>query len=83
MKQSPYCKYYLQVYSEVVLNQRQKQGKVNNMNTSNHLYRDVMTGLLFLTGIVSFISGEFVFSTLLFGTASLTSHLDFAKPARA
>jgi hypothetical protein len=53
------------------------------MNTSNNLYRDVMTGLLFLAGILSFVSGEFVFSTLLFGTASLTSHLDFAKPARA
>jgi hypothetical protein len=56
---------------------------VNSMNTSHNLYRDVMTGLLFLAGILSFVSGEFVFSTLLFGTASLTSHLDFAKPARA
>jgi hypothetical protein len=56
---------------------------VNSMNTSNNLYRDVMTGLLVLTGILSFVSGEFVFSTLLFGTASLTSNLNLAKPARA
>jgi hypothetical protein len=53
------------------------------MKTSKNLQRDVMTGLLFMAGILSFVSGEFVFSTLLFGTASLTSNLDFVRPARA
>ncbi|WP_269059633.1 hypothetical protein [Methylomonas sp. LL1] len=42
-----------------------------------------MTGLFFVTGIFSFMSGQFVMSTLLFGTASLTSNLNLAKPARA
>ncbi|MDD2761052.1 hypothetical protein [Methylomonas lenta] len=42
-----------------------------------------MTGLLLLTGILSFVSGEFVFSSLLFGTALLTSKLYFARPAHA
>ncbi|WP_198159266.1 hypothetical protein [Methylomonas lenta] len=53
------------------------------MNTSKNLQRDVMTGLLFCAGILSFVSGELVFSTLLFGTASLTSKLNFVRPARA
>jgi hypothetical protein len=53
------------------------------MKNSKSMYRDVMTGLLFMAGILSFISGDFVFSTLLFGTASLTSNLNIAKPVRA
>lgn len=53
------------------------------MNTSNNLYRDIMTGFFFITGILGFMSGEFVLSTLFFGTASLSSNLDFARPARA
>lgn len=53
------------------------------MNTPKNLYRDVMTGLLFLTGIFSFMSGQFVMSMLLFGTALLSDNLDFASPARA
>jgi hypothetical protein len=52
------------------------------MNTSKNMYRDVMTGLLFMTGILSFISGNFVFSTLLFGTAALNSNLNIVSPVR-
>jgi hypothetical protein len=40
------------------------------------LYKDIITGLLFLVGVFGFMSGEFILSTLLFGTASLTSNLD-------
>jgi Ca2+-dependent lipid-binding protein len=56
--------------------------KVNQMNTSKSLYKDVMTGLFFITGVLSFMSGQFIFSTLLFGVASLTSNLNLAMPAR-
>ena len=37
-----------------------------------------MTSLLFVTGVLSFMSGQFILSALLFGTASLTSNLDLA-----
>lgn len=53
------------------------------MNTSKNLYRDIMTGLFFTVGILSFMSGQFVLSTLFFGSASLSSNLEFAKPVRA
>jgi len=46
------------------------------MNKSNNLYRDIMTGFFFMTGVFGFMSGEFVLSTMLFGAASLSSNLD-------
>lgn len=52
------------------------------MNKSSNLYRDIVSGLLFVTGVFSFMSGEFVISTLLFGASSLSSNLEFAKPVR-
>jgi hypothetical protein len=53
------------------------------MKTPQNLYRDVMTGLLLVTGILSFVTGQFLMSTLLFSAAILSSHLDFVRPARA
>lgn len=53
------------------------------MKASQNLTRDVVTGLFFSAGMLSFMSGEFVLSTLFFGSASLSSNLQFAKPARA
>ncbi len=52
------------------------------MNTSKNLYRDIVTGLFFIAGILSFMSGEFVLSTMLFGAASISSNLEFARPVR-
>ncbi|WP_446809298.1 hypothetical protein ACH50O_18905 [Methylomonas sp. 2BW1-5-20] len=52
------------------------------MNTSKSFYRDVTTGLFFVTGMLSFMSGQFILSTLLFGAASLASNLNPATPAR-
>lgn len=52
------------------------------MNTSKSLYKDVTTGLFFITGVLSFMSGQFIMSTLLFGVASLTSNLNVAIPVR-
>lgn len=51
------------------------------MNTPT-FYRDITTGLFFVTGILSFLSGQFILSTMLFGTASLTANLQTAKPVR-
>jgi hypothetical protein len=39
------------------------------------LNKDIFIGLLFITGIWSFISGQFVFSTLLFAGAAIYSNL--------
>ncbi|WFP51940.1 hypothetical protein PL263_07875 [Methylomonas sp. EFPC3] len=50
------------------------------MNQSK--FKDIVTGLFFTTGIFSFMSGEFVLSTLLFGAASLASNLSVVKPIR-
>ncbi|MBD9355476.1 hypothetical protein [Methylomonas albis] len=52
------------------------------MNKSNNLYKDIVTGLFFTVGIFSFMSGQFVLSTMLFGAASLFSNLNVAKPIR-
>jgi hypothetical protein len=52
------------------------------MNTSKSFYRDVTTGLFFVTGMLSFMSGQFILSTLLFGAASLASNLNPVTPAR-
>jgi len=54
---------------------------VDPMNISKNIYRDVMIGLFFVTGVLSFVSGQFILSTLLFGSASLASNLNQATPA--
>ncbi len=51
------------------------------MNTTKSIYRDMMTGLFFVTGIFDFMLGQFILSTLLVGAASLSSNLDLAAPA--
>lgn len=45
------------------------------MNASNSFYRDIATGLLFIIGMLGFLSGQFVISTLMFGAASISSNL--------
>ncbi len=41
----------------------------------NALNKDILIGLLFVTGIWSFISGQFIFSTVLFAGAAIFSNL--------
>lgn len=41
----------------------------------NEFKKDIVTGLMFITGIWSFISGEFIFSTVLFGSAAVYSNI--------
>lgn len=38
-------------------------------------YRDVLIGLMFIVGIVGFISGEFIVSTVLFASAAIFSNV--------
>ncbi len=53
------------------------------MNTTNNLYRDIATGLFWTIGMLGFMSGEFVISSILFSVASISSSLNVNKPARS
>lgn len=46
----------------------------------NEFKKDLMIGVISFTGIVGFISGEFILSTLMFGVAALMSNMT-AEPA--
>lgn len=41
----------------------------------NDFQRDVFIGLMFVTGIFGFISGEFVVSTVVFASAAIYSNI--------
>jgi hypothetical protein len=45
----------------------------------NDLRRDVLIGLMFITGIFGFISGEFVISTLFFASAAIYSNVAMSQ----
>jgi len=53
------------------------------MNKSKNLYRDIVTGLFFTTGVFGFMSGEFIISTMLFGAATISSNIDFSGSFKA
>lgn len=36
---------------------------------------DILIGLMFMTGIYSFVSGQFIISTFLFGSAAIYSNI--------
>ena len=37
--------------------------------------RDILIGLIFILGILGFISGEFIISTIMFATAAIFSNI--------
>jgi hypothetical protein len=39
------------------------------------LQRDILLGIIFITGITGFISGEFIVSTVLFASAAILSNI--------
>jgi hypothetical protein len=41
----------------------------------NDFSKDILIGLLFIAGIWSFISGQFIFSTVLFASAAIYSNI--------
>jgi hypothetical protein len=49
------------------------------MKTEYNKYRDITTGLLFVSGVFGFVSGDFIVSTTLLGAASFISNLDFTQ----
>jgi hypothetical protein len=39
-------------------------------------YKDIIIGLLFVIGIMGFVSGEFILSSTLFATAAIASNVN-------
>ncbi|MGZ5008674.1 MAG: hypothetical protein ACXWE9_06240 [Methylobacter sp.] len=52
----------------------------------NDFHKDILTGSLFIIGLLGFVSGEFTISSALFGTAAITSNVKLyrkrAKPGQ-
>lgn len=42
----------------------------------NDLYKDILTGAVFITGLIGFISGEFIISSTLFASAAIASNVN-------
>lgn len=45
----------------------------------NDFYKDILTGTIFLTGLLGFISGEFIISSTLFATAAIASNVNLNR----
>jgi len=45
----------------------------------NDFYKDILTGVMFLIGLVGFISGEFIISSMLFASAAITSNVNLNR----
>ncbi len=43
------------------------------------LQKDVLTGLMFITGLFGFISGEFIISSTLFASAAISSNINASR----
>jgi CheY-specific phosphatase CheX len=44
-----------------------------------NLKRDILIGLMFIVGILGFISGEFIVSTIMFATAAILSNIAVSR----
>ncbi len=40
------------------------------------LYKDILTGLVFMIGLLGFLSGEFIISSTLFAAAAIASNVN-------
>jgi hypothetical protein len=45
----------------------------------NDFQKDILTGAVFLTGLIGFISGEFIISSTLFASAAIVSNIDLNR----
>ena len=45
----------------------------------NDFYKDILTGVVFITGLIGFISGEFIISSALFATAAIASNVNLNR----
>jgi hypothetical protein len=42
----------------------------------NDFYKDILIGAVFVTGLIGFISGEFIISSALFASAAIASNVN-------
>jgi len=42
-------------------------------------HKDILTGLLFIIGLLGFVYGEFIISSALFGTAAIASNVNLNR----
>jgi hypothetical protein len=45
----------------------------------NDFYKDILIGAMFLTGLIGFISGEFIISSTLFASAAIASNVNLNR----
>lgn len=45
------------------------------------IYKDIILGLVFITAVFGFISGEFIISSVLFATAAIFSNINSYRNA--
>jgi hypothetical protein len=45
----------------------------------NDLYKDILIGAVFITGIIGFISGEFIISSTLFASSAIASNVNLNR----
>ncbi len=43
------------------------------------LYKDILTATVFITGLIGFISGEFIISSTLFASAAIASNVNLNR----
>jgi CheY-specific phosphatase CheX len=46
-------------------------------------YKDILTGIVFITGLLGFVSGEFIISSTLFATAAIASNVNLNRKREA
>ena len=42
-------------------------------------YKDILTGIMFITGLFGFLSGEFIISSALFASATVASNININR----
>lgn len=42
-------------------------------------YKDILTGVVFVTGLLGFVSGEFIISSTLFAAAAIASNVNLNR----
>ena len=45
----------------------------------NDFYKDILIGTVFITGLLGFLSGEFIISSTLFATAAIASNVNLNR----
>ena len=45
----------------------------------NEFYKDILIGTVFITGLLGFVSGEFIISSTLFATAAIASNVNLNR----